>query len=189
MGTVRRRVLQQRHVDVPTNLETYCIEFWEHPMNHTDQAALTLALASLKATDRNIEAMALEAIADDPTTTDLDAAIADATRSDVKAGAFGMELTAAVLVPVLVEAAKQFWSAYSRKLAEKSGEELAEWTITKFKAWILRAEAAEKSDVREKLVDRIRSVGTERAMSVEDIDAIVTAMTTEKLSKALGATR
>lgn len=158
-------------------------------MDDQDQAALTLALATLRATDRNIEALALEAIAQDPETDDLDRAVNASMQSDVKAGAFGMEFAAAVLVPVLIEAGKQFWSAYSSKLATDAGEELGSWTIQKFKTWFSNADIARQSDTKEKLSEKIRAVGTERGMSVEDIDAIVAAISTEKLSEALAGVK
>lgn len=157
-------------------------------MTDSDRAAAMLTSMMLRASDRTIEAMALETIVDDPMITDLESAIVDASQSDVKAGAFGMEVVGVLVVPVLIEAAKQFWSAYSKKLMEKAGEELAGWTVSKFKNWFLQTETNERSEVRDGLIQKVRSVGSERGMSAADIDALVVAMTPDRLSEALAAT-
>lgn len=156
-------------------------------MNESDQAAAVLAAAILKTNGRDIEAMTLEAIAEDSDNDNLDSAVADASKSDAKAGAFGMEIVGAIVVPVLIEAARQFWKAYSEKLTEKGGEALAEWTIEKFKDMFSKSDTAKQSDTRDQLAAKIRSVGTERGLSTEDIDAILEAMTPQKLSDALAS--
>lgn len=157
-------------------------------MREDDQAAAMLASIVLRANDREIEAMTLEAIANDPETSDLDASVKDASQSEARAGAFGMEVAGALIVPILIEAGRQFWKAYSEKLMEKAGEDVAGWTISKFKDWFLGAESAEKSKVQDQLADKIRSVGQERGMSSDDIEAILATLSPESLSKALVAT-
>ena len=157
-------------------------------MTEDDQAAAILASVVLRANDREIEAMTLEAIAHDPESTDLDASIRDASQSEARAGAFGMEVAGALIVLILIEAGRQFWKAYSEKLMEKAGEDLAGWTISKFKDWFLGAENAEKSKVKNQLADKIRSVGEDRGLSSDDIDAILATLSTENLSEALAAT-
>lgn len=157
-------------------------------MTEDDQAAAILASVVLRANDREIEAMALEAIVNDPETSDLDASIRDASKSEARAGAFGMEVAGALIVPILIEVGRQFWKAYSEKLMEKAGEDLAGWTISKFRNWFLGAESTEKSKIQDQLADKIRSVGQERGLSNEDIDAILVTLSTENLSEALAAT-
>jgi len=157
-------------------------------MTEDDQAAAILASVVLRANDREIEAMTLEAIAHDPETIDLDASIRDASQSEARAGAFGIEVAGALIVPILIEAGRQFWKAYSEKLMKKAGEDLAGWTISKFKHWFLGAESTEKSKVKDQLADKIRSVGEERGLSSDDIDAILATLSTKNLSEALAAT-
>lgn len=156
-------------------------------MTEGDQAAAVLAAAILKTNDRDIEAMTLEAVAENSENEDLDSAVAEASQSDAKAGAFGMEIVGAIVVPILIEAARQFWKAYSEKLIENSGEALADWTIDKFKDRFSKSSSTEQSELRDQLAEKIRAVGKAREMSEADLEAILNAMTSEKLSEALAS--
>lgn len=156
-------------------------------MTEGDQAAAVLAAAILRTNDRDIEAMTLEAVAENSKYEDLDSAVTEASQSDAKAGAFGMEIVGAIVVPILIEAARQFWKAYSEKLIEKGGEELVDWTIDKFKDKFSNSSSNEQSELRDQLAEKILAVGKAREMSEADLDAILNAMTPQKLTEALAS--
>lgn len=156
-------------------------------MIDSDEVAVWLAAGVLRGGDREIEALSLEAMAADAGPGQLDEALETSRTSEQRGGAFGMEIVGAIIVPVLIEAARQFWAAYQKEFVEKSGKDAASATIEQLKKWFGHAHPAEKQAAGEKLAEAIRKVGADRHLRSEDIDALVAATAPERLDSALAA--
>ncbi len=151
-------------------------------MKNHDEDAVALAVSILRSSGKEIEALSLEAIAADAGTAGIDGALEKAARSERREGAFGMEIVGAILIPVLVEAARQFWNTYSKELAAKLGTTAADFTFTKLKGWFTSALPNERREMSFEMGERIRTVGTKRGLKPEDIEALVAATTPDRLS-------
>lgn len=156
-------------------------------MEVLDEAAVVIAAAVLRGSDREIEALTLEALASEADLTGIDQALAEAARSEKRGGAFGMEIVGAILIPVLIEAARQFWQSYSKNLVDKLGSSAAEATLARFRGWFLNAPANEQREAADRLAIAIRTEGAKRGLAEIDIDALIAATAPEKLSTALAA--
>lgn len=154
-------------------------------MGLSDESTVEISAAVLRAADREIEAIALEALVSDAGVDGLDQAVATAVRSEIRGGAFGMEIVGAILIPVLIDAARQFWQSYSKHLAEKLGSKAAEATASRFKLWFLSAPQDEQRKVADRLALAIRAEGAKRGLDASDIDSLVAATAPEKLRTAL----
>jgi len=154
-------------------------------MMDEDDAILVFAAAILRGSDREIEALSLEAMASDAGPGGLDQALTQASRSEIRGGAFGMEIAGAIIVPLLVDVVRQVWNAYSGELVKTIGKSGADLTVAHLKHWFQRAPTQEKLPFSEQLASAIRSAGAERGLSAADIDALVQATAPEKLSVTL----
>jgi hypothetical protein len=150
-----------------------------------DEVAVWLAAGVLRSSDQEIEAMSLEAIAADAGEGQLDRAIDEAKKSEQRGGALGMEIAGALIVPVLIEAARQFWAAYQKEFLEKAGKSAADATLAQLKKWFRGASANEKQAATENLAQAIRATGKKRKLKADDIEALVAATAPERLDKAL----
>jgi hypothetical protein len=154
-------------------------------MDNHGEVVIWLAVGVLRGGNYEIEALSLEALATDLGHNGLGRALEVEKTSEQRAGAFGMELLGAVIVPVVVEAARQFWVTYQTELSKKLGEAAADLTFAKLKKWFNTALSEEQKEVSQKLADTIRKVGKERQLRQEDIDALVVAAIPETLSQQL----
>ena len=142
-----------------------------------------LSLALLRASGHEIEALSLHALAQETDTDDLVDALAGT--SERRAGAFGLEIVGAILIPVLIEATKQFWNAYSKEVIQAAAEAAGKTTIDAFKAWFKSAESETREKAASDLADRIRAVGLERGLGEADIAALIAAAQVDRLEEAL----
>lgn len=154
-------------------------------MVSADEAAVWLAAGILRSGDFEIEAVTLEAMAADATPGGLDAALKASEKSEMRGGALGMEILGAIVVPVLIEAAKQFWASYQKELIEKTGKSAAEATLAGLKKWFFDAPPEDKSLISEKLADTIARVGEARKLRAEDIEALIAATAPDRLEAGL----
>lgn len=154
-------------------------------MSDVDGIAVVLTTSILRADGRMIDAMALDAVAAKAKPGELEASLQDASRSEARAGAFGMEIAGAIIVPVLIEAAKLFWKSYSEKLLQEAGKEAATRTASAFKSWFVGTDREKQAEVTDQLADAIRAVGSERELASSDIEALIAATTPEKLAEAM----
>ncbi|MGF9567542.1 hypothetical protein [Neorhizobium sp. JUb45] len=153
-----------------------------------DEAAVWLAAGVLRSGKFDIEAVTLEAMAADAPAGGLDTALKASEKSDVRGGALGMEILGAIVVPVLVEAAKQFWASYQKELIEKTGKSAADATLVAIKKWFFGAPPEDKSLISQKLANAITLAGEARKMKVADIEALIAATAPERLEAALAKT-
>ncbi len=88
----------------------------------------------------------------------------------------------AILVPVLVEATRQFWAVYKKELIEKIGKSADTITLDEIKAWFFQnTDTQVKATLSTKLADTIRRVGADRNLNPSNIEALVVATAPEKL--------
>ena len=119
---------------------------------------------------------------------DLDSQIARSKQQRRGAGDFGMELAGAILVPVLIEAAKGLWAAYLKKLGEKAGGKLADLTYehaAKLLHWLWLGE--EQAQVQADFEKLLRKAGDSQGMSSQQVDALVAAVRSPEMKVALQA--
>ncbi|WP_142781907.1 hypothetical protein [Agrobacterium sp. T29] len=154
-------------------------------MIDADEVSVWLATGVLRSGGHEIEAMSLEAIAADAEEGGLGKALDEAQRSEQRGGALGLEIVGALIVPVLLEAARQFWAAYQKEFTERAGKSAAEATLAQFKKWFGNAAEEEKRVAAEKLAQSIRAVGKQRKLKPLDIEALVAATAPKQLEKAL----
>ena len=98
-------------------------------MNNQDEFTIWIAKAFIDSEQEPVQFAMLEAIAEDATVgDDLNTQMKHAQTSQKQAGAFGLELAGAFLLPVLIELGKQLWKAYSEEFMKQLGTDLAELT-------------------------------------------------------------
>lgn len=152
-----------------------------------DLFAGILASAALSASGEEVQA----AVVDDMVSNlahdgDLASQIARATPPRKGAGDFGMELAGAILVPVLVEAAKELWAAYLEKLGEKAGGKLADLTYehaAKLVQWLWSGD--EKRQVEDDFEQLLRVAADAQGLSSQQVDALVMAVRSPGMKDAL----
>jgi hypothetical protein len=157
----------------------------EAGMIDQDEAALVFAAAILRGSGREIEALSLEAIAADTGPGGLDQALTESSQSETRGGAFGMEIAGALILPLVIDAVRQVWKAYSGELIKKIGTSAADATISQLTSWFRRSPAEDLQQIADRLAEAIRTAGVERGLATADIDALVAATAPEKLSDAL----
>lgn len=119
---------------------------------------------------------------------DLDSQIARSKRERRAAGDFGMELAGAILVPVLIEAAKGLWAAYLKKLGEKAGSKLADLTYehtAKLLNWLWAGD--EQQQVEADFEKLLRKAGDSQGLPMRQVDALVAAVRSPEMKAALQA--
>lgn len=154
-------------------------------MIETDEIAVWLAAGVLRSSDHEIEAASLEASVADAGEGGVDAALEEAARSERRGGAFGLEIAGSLLIPILVEAARQFWSAYQKELMDRLGKTAAEASFNQLRKWFGEASQRDRQVVSSGLVEKIREVGSARGLKPEDIEALVAAAAPERLAPQL----
>lgn len=155
----------------------------------SDLFAGILASAALSASGEEVQA----AVVDDMVTSldrdgDLASQIARSTPPSKGAGDFGMELAGAILVPVLVEAAKGLWAAYLKKLGERAGGKLADLTYeraARLVQWLWSGD--EKKQVEADFEQLLRKAADAQGLPSQQVDALVVAIRSPEMKSALEA--
>lgn len=156
-------------------------------MAEQNDAIVALSAAVLRSNHMEIEALNLEALVADEGPAGVERVVHGVVMSEVREGAFGMEILGAIIVPVVVDAVRKFWTAYSGEMVEKLGASAAELTAVKLRVWFSAAPQEELKVFADRLSEQIRNVGAQRRMRPEDIEALVAATTPESLGTALAA--
>ncbi len=119
---------------------------------------------------------------------DLDSQIARSMEFRKEPGDFGMEIASALLVPVVIEAAKGLWAAYLKKLGEKAGGQLADLTfkqVSKLLQWLWTGE--DYAQTQAAFNDCLRVAASQQGLSSEKVEALVAAVSSPELKAALEA--
>ena len=156
-------------------------------MTNEDAFAAIITDAVLRAGDEDIQAYVLEDLVKNTTASkDLETTIAEMRSMERRQGDFGMEIVGSLLLPVLVEAAKQLWSAYVKRLSKKTGETLADYTLDGIKAVARRIwkgeETATSVDEFEELV---LQAAEKEGLSAEQTNGIVEALRSARVKDEL----
>lgn len=117
---------------------------------------------------------------------DLDGQIARSRTTSKEAGDFGMEIASALLIPVLIEAAKGLWAAYVKKLGEKAGGQLAELTYkqaAKLANWLFTGEERDKAEAD--FDGLLRAAAGRHGLSPEQVEVLVSAVRSPEMRAAL----
>jgi hypothetical protein len=156
-------------------------------MTESDHIVSRIAAGILRNGDRELEALKLEDLVDSAGDHSLDDMLREADRTDTRGGAFGLEVAAAIVVPIAIEAAKQLWSTYAKKLLDEVGTHAAKATLAQFKRWLSTPDAQAETAHSGALAAAIRKTGRERGLEPADIEALVGATAPDRLAKALVA--
>ncbi|MDG4878265.1 hypothetical protein P9273_24630 [Mesorhizobium sp. WSM4935] len=106
-------------------------------MDEQDKFAIWIAASTLRSGNREIDALALDDIAQQVRGSgDLERELAAMRQFDRRGGDFGAEIVGAVVIPILIEAGKQLWAAYLKKLTDKAAGQLADVTADEVKALV-----------------------------------------------------
>lgn len=154
-------------------------------MSIEQELEVQLSIGLLRSGAFDVEASTLEALAQDRGVAVLDELLSDLPAAPKRGGAFGIEILGAVLIPVVVEAVRQFWASYQKELMSKLGTLAANATVTQLKHWFTTAPAADTQEVAQLLATKIREVGAKRGLRTADVEALVAATAPTSLGAAL----
>lgn len=124
-------------------------------MKEPEQLSAWLAEAMLKSGDENIAALDVLVVAKRlQAGEDFAEALASLQKFEQKKGDFGAEIIGTLLVPLLLEALKDFWAGYVKKLSEDAGEATAKFTADRlksiFRSWLALSAYPSHSDLLRK---------------------------------------
>jgi hypothetical protein len=146
-------------------------------MKEDEKFAVWIAGATLRSGDREVDALALDDLVQQAEKTgDLERELAAMRQFDRKGGDFGAEIVGAVVIPILIEAGKQLWAAYLKKLTDKAAGDLADVTAGAVKAFIKRQWAGSGDNARAEYETIIRAEAVKQGLSQAQIDGLVAAL-------------
>jgi predicted transcriptional regulator len=156
-------------------------------LNNKDEFTIWIAKAFLDSDREPVQLAMIEAMADDAIAgEDLDKQLACVRSSGKEAGAFGLELAGAFVIPVLIELGKQLWSAYSEELMKQFGSDLADITSDKLKEWV-KGQLNSKSEntVTIHMEAAIRQLGETHDLSQDQISELIAVVRQGDVKKRL----
>jgi hypothetical protein len=108
-------------------------------MQESEQFALWIASATLRAGDQEVAALTLDELAREAGKTgDLEKGLSAMRQFDKRGGDFGAEIIGPLLIPILIEAGKQLWSSYLKKVTDRAAGQMADLTVDGIKAFVRR---------------------------------------------------
>lgn len=154
-------------------------------MEAQDEFSLWLAEATLISGGQEISAFVVSDIRDDVAAgATLDAALQDIQTFDRKPGDFGAEIIGALIVPVVIEAAKQLWTSYLKEFTQQGGKQLASMTIKSAKKLLGRI-WADKPEISERYAELVRAEAERQGLPPEQVDLLAKAITAPALAEKL----
>jgi hypothetical protein len=158
-------------------------------MKSEDEFVAWITGAVLRGAGEEIQAIYLEDIVNQAYAGEnLDTVVARSMKLERQPGDFGMEIIGPLLVPVLIEVGKQFWSAYLKNLTEKAADKLADATIAEIKASIRTTwSGAKRHDMSRYFAELIRATGERYGLDPSEIDKLITAIQNESFADELQA--
>lgn len=156
-------------------------------MDCVEKVNVWLVVTILHSSNYEIEAATLDAIAQEAGQQSLEQALAKASVSERRGGAFGLEMLGTALIPVLLAAVAQFWATYQKSVIDSLARKAADATIAHTKKWFSEAATNDTLAVSDGLAAAIRTVGKDRGLAQADIDALVAGVAPQRLLSALAA--
>jgi hypothetical protein len=135
-------------------------------MKIDDEIGLWLTRGILRSSGENIQVMVLDSLQEEVERgKDLGDVLEQASKPERQPGDFGAEFVVPIILPILIEAAKEFWSAYASEVQKKAAAKLATLTVDAVKD-ALRSIFRERktNDASGNLQDAIRRVANERGL-------------------------
>lgn len=152
-------------------------------MKNEDNFSALLAEAILNSADEDIQVEVLkELVQRTNKSTSLDDVIEESREATKEPGDFGMEIIGSLLIPILIEAGKQLWSQYVKKLSEKAASQLADYTIAQMKKLARDIFSGENNLISVNDYEIIfRKVAAQEGLKSEQIDLIVQAIRSKRI--------
>lgn len=156
-------------------------------MKAEEYFSAVIAAAVLKSADEDIQAEVLADLVEKTNAdSDLESQINDAMKSGKRAGDFGMEIIGPLLIPVLIEAGKELWKLFIKKLGDKATDKLAEFTVEKVKKIAHSIWSGSENSVSvieyEKLV---RKAAKEQELSSEQTEKLILSLKSNNVKELL----
>jgi hypothetical protein len=147
-------------------------------VNNEDEFAVMIADAVLKTSGDVIQVEVLNELAQSARAIgDLDRQIAETRKFERRPGDLGMEIVGALVIPILIEAGKQFWAIYIKKLSEKSANVLAEYTISEIRKLAERIWRGEDTLISVgKFETLVREAAAKEGLALDQTERLVTAL-------------
>lgn len=158
-------------------------------MNQSDELSLWLADGWLQASGDEIQRLVVEDLREQAAQgVALSKSIASLSKTERRAGDFGMEIAGTLLAPVLVELLRDFWKEYLKKLAENTGDALADTTSKGIKTWFVSLLYKKEDDAAlVQLEKRIEQLADNKKLTRKESSRLLEALRTPKLAQKLGA--
>lgn len=144
-------------------------------MHQDDELSLWYVGAVLKSSGLAIQSQVLDDIqAQVKGGTSLEEAVSSVQKFERRAGDSGIEIVGALLLPVLLEGFKQFWSTYVKKLSDQAADAAASATTAKLKQLLTNAFKDERRDeLLTNLEHAVRDVCKRRGADEDEIKEIL----------------
>lgn len=158
-------------------------------MTNDEEFAALIAGALLKASQNDVQAQLLTELKRKAEASgSLEAELIAAKLTRKRAGDFGAEFIAAALIPILIEAGRQFWAAYSKKVAEGAADALGDLTIEKLKALIARIWSKDEKLVSvDDFSKLVRAAAEKEKLAPDQIDRLIQTIYSDGMRRELGA--
>jgi hypothetical protein len=158
----------------------------ETKVKEDEKFAVWIAGATLRSGDREVDALAL----DDPAqqaakTGDLDKEIKTMGQFDRKGGDFGAEIIGAVVIPILIEAGKQLWASYFKKVSDKAAGALADATASQVTAFVKEHWSGTGDSATAKYEQCLRDAAAKQGLSQPQTEALVKALRSPEMKKEI----
>jgi hypothetical protein len=156
-------------------------------MRDDDEFAAWIAGAVLRKSGEDIQAEVLDDLIQKTEASEsLDTQMQTALATSHRPGDFGAEFVGAMVLPVLIEAGRGLWTAYTKTLTENAGEHLATITADSIKRLAHRIFSGEEKAVSREDYERfVRAAASRRGLSSEQTEVLVAALRDPELARAL----
>lgn len=152
-------------------------------MKDDDKFAMWLAGATLRSADREIDALTLDDLARQAQHSgDLESELDAMRRFDRRGGDFGAEIIGAVVIPILIEAGKQLWAAYLKKLTDKAAGKLADVTAEEVSAFIKQHWSTPGDDSRASYETILQAEAAKQGLSQSQTEGLIAALNQPRMA-------
>jgi len=160
----------------------------EVAMKDEEKFALWIAEVTLRSSGREVDAITVDDLAKEVEQTgNLESKLEEMHHFEKRGGDFGAEIVAAMIIPILIEAGKQLWAAYLKKLADKAGGTLADVTVDEVKTFFRNQWGNSANDSRADYEAILRSEAGKQGLSETQTSALVEAIRQQSMARAITA--
>jgi hypothetical protein len=158
-------------------------------MEQSDELSLWLADGWLHASGDEIQRLLVEDLRDQVAQgVPLSDGIVSLSKSERRAGDFGMEIAGTLLAPVLVELLKDFWKGYLKRLGEDAGAALEDATTKGIKGWFVALLHKKEDDAAlAQLKEKINQLADKKKLTRKESLRLLEALRSPKLAQELSA--